>query len=145
MYTRVEQLHSDLTSQCNLSLHRFGKCKQEDNIIMYLLTAAINITQNFVVTKKVKILSNLKLKPTRGKGRKTVLKFNNNMRIIAKQLKGGNDFRERSKKEWKSICTENIFDSYHQTEMSLLIESFHNSIQLGPEYISICCDQLWFK
>ena len=29
--------------------------------------------------------------------------------------------------------------------MSLLIKSFHNSIQLGPEYICTCCDQLWFK
>ncbi len=26
-----------------------------------------------------------------------------------------------------------------------LIESFHNSIECGPEYICTCCDQLWYR
>ena len=26
-----------------------------------------------------------------------------------------------------------------------LIQSFHNSIECGPEYICTCCDQLWYR
>ena len=26
-----------------------------------------------------------------------------------------------------------------------LIESFHNSIECGPEYVCTCCDQLWYR
>ena len=51
---------------------------------------------------------------------------------------------DKNENQGKSISTDKTFDRYH-TEMSLLIQSFHNSIQLGPEYICTCCDQLWFK
>lgn len=29
--------------------------------------------------------------------------------------------------------------------MNTLIQSFHNSIECGPEYICTCCDQLWYR
>ena len=29
--------------------------------------------------------------------------------------------------------------------MNTLIQSFHNSIKCGPEYICTCCDQLWYR
>ena len=29
--------------------------------------------------------------------------------------------------------------------MSNVIQSFHDSIKCGPEYICTCCDQLWYR
>ena len=37
-----------------------------------------------------------------------------------------------------------VFDKY-ENAMSYIIESFHKSIEPGPEYICSCCDQLWFE
>ena len=37
-----------------------------------------------------------------------------------------------------------LFENYEKA-MSSLIESFHNSIKSGPEYICTCCDQLCFQ
>ena len=30
-------------------------------------------------------------------------------------------------------------------KMAKVIESFHDNIKYGPEYICTCCDQLWYR
>ena len=107
MYTRVEQLHSDITSQCNLSLHRFSKCKTagQYNYVPINSTNKNNPKLSEVrCDKKVKILSNLKLKTTREKGRKTMLKFNNNMKTIAKKVEGRKLFHIKIETKGKAFA-----------------------------------------
>jgi len=45
---------------------------------------------------------------------------------------------ERVKGELKTCNTKS-------DKVMKLIESFHSSIEVGPEYVSTCCDQLWYR
>ena len=43
----------------------------------------------------------------------------------------------------KQNCT--VADETHEMKMANVIQSFHDSIKCGPEYICTCCDQLWYR
>ena len=43
----------------------------------------------------------------------------------------------------KQNCT--VADETHEMKMANVIQSFHDSINCGPEYICTCCDQLWYR
>ena len=38
-----------------------------------------------------------------------------------------------------------VADETHEMNMANVIQSFHDSIKCGPEYICTCCDQLWYR
>ena len=40
-------------------------------------------------------------------------------------------------------CT--VADETHEMKMANVIQSFHDSIKYGPEYILRCYDQLWYR
>ena len=147
MYTRVEQLHSDITSQCNLSLHRFSKCKTAGQYNYVPINSTNKNNPKLSEVRCDKKCQNIKQPETKNYKRK---RQENNVEIQqqyendCKKSRREEIISQKDQNQGKGICNENIFDSY-QTEMSLLIKSFHNSIQLGPEYICTCCDQLWFK
>ena len=43
----------------------------------------------------------------------------------------------------KQNCT--MVNGTHEMNMAKVIQSFHDSIKCGPEYICTCCDQLWYR
>jgi len=43
----------------------------------------------------------------------------------------------------KQNCT--VADGTHEMNMTNVIQSFHDNIKCGPEYICTCCDQLWYR
>ena len=38
-----------------------------------------------------------------------------------------------------------VADETHEMKMANVIQSFHDSIKCGPEYICTCCDQIWYR
>jgi hypothetical protein len=49
------------------------------------------------------------------------------------------------KKTKKRQLNTKVKSSIEKRRVDKFIESFHNSIQFGPEYICTCCDQLWYR
>ena len=43
----------------------------------------------------------------------------------------------------KQNCT--MANGTHEMNTAKVIQSFHDSIKCGPEYICTCCDQLWYR
>ena len=42
-------------------------------------------------------------------------------------------------------CEAPNSDSQQQMNVTKATEIFHKSISIGPEYICMCCDQLWYR